>query len=401
MTADLLARYAERFHAAVGGGHHVASPLGAWLLLALCAPAATGAARDELAEVLGTDPATAAATAGALLDHPHPLVAAASAVWHRPAAAGDGLAGWTATLPASTRTGPMPDQAQADAWAREHTFGLIERFPLAVTPEVVLLLASALATKVSWEVPFEVAPAAALGPGSPWAGRLTRVLRTPEQGHWTYVAATKRAGDVIVHVASADPVWSEFTYLGGLHVVSVAAAPDVAPADVLAAAYEIAPIANDQRRAGRRSLYDLPLGDGPLWTIRDEQLVSRDAERCTAVLPSWSAGGEHDLRAPGLGFATAGRVVADMLGLPSLGFEARQAAVAAYSRYGFEAAAVTGFASVTSAPSLRAVRVAELRFGHPYAVVAVATQRDDGPWGGVPVFSAWVSEPDDVPESPA
>jgi hypothetical protein len=48
-------------------------------------------------------------------------------------------------------------------------------------------------------------------------------------------------------------------------------------------------------------------------------------------------------------------------------------------------------------------RDAELRFAHPYAVVAVAGQTSGtgnatkpGPWHGVPVFSAWVSEPDDL-----
>ena len=41
------------------------------------------------------------------------------------------------------------------------------------------------------------------------------------------------------------------------------------------------------------------------------------------------------------------------------------------------------------------LREAELRFGHPYAVVAVATQRGGaapGPWHGLPVFSAWVAD---------
>ena len=37
--ADALTAYAGRFHAAVGPCHHVASPLGAWLLLALVAAA--------------------------------------------------------------------------------------------------------------------------------------------------------------------------------------------------------------------------------------------------------------------------------------------------------------------------------------------------------------------------
>ncbi|MCI4061131.1 hypothetical protein MRQ36_00505 [Micromonospora sp. R77] len=53
-------------------------------------------------------------------------------------------------------------------------------------------------------------------------------------------------------------------------------------------------------------------------------------------------------------------------------------------------------------------RTAELRFGHPYAVVAVATdERRDGAgvWHGVPVFSAWVATPqepsaDDLADPP-
>ena len=73
-----LARYARRFHSAAGRRHHVASPLGAWLLLALCAPAASGAARDVLAGTLGCDVADAADLAAALLAAPHPLVPAAA-----------------------------------------------------------------------------------------------------------------------------------------------------------------------------------------------------------------------------------------------------------------------------------------------------------------------------------
>jgi hypothetical protein len=66
---------------------------------------------------------------------------------------------------------------------------------------------------------------------------------------------------------------------------------------------------------------------------------------------------------------------------------------------------VTAAAVRVSAVSPVRRRVAELRFGHPYAVVAVATdpaaaRRRPGsalsPWHGVPVFSAWVSEPDDA-----
>ncbi len=393
-----VARYAHRLHTSVGDGHHVASPLGAWLLLALVAPAATGTARDGLAEALGTDARTAADAARALLADPHPLVGAATALWQDAALDTPGLAAWRAGLPPSTRTGPLPDQATADAWAREHSLGLIDRFPLDLSPDLVLLLASALATRVSWLDPFEVADAGALGPGSAWSGRLRRVLRTPPHGHRAWIAATGAAGDVAVHAAPARPVEEGGP---GLLVVSVAAAPDVAPGDVLAAAHEQALRAVGGQE-DRRSLYDLPLGDTLLWALREETVHTFAAreERVTAVLPCWSAESRHDLTPAALGFGTAADAVRDLVGAPGLTFDAVQSAAARYGRYGFEAAAVTAFAMVTGLPPERVRRTAELRFAHPYAVVAVATdERPGGPWHGTPVFSAWVTEPDEVPEA--
>ncbi|WP_045742197.1 hypothetical protein [Actinoplanes rectilineatus] len=375
-----LGRYARRLHASAGTGHHVASPLGAWLLLAL-AGRACAEPDPQLTEVLGIDPRRAATIAAELLEQPHPAVAAATAVWHGPSADPDGLAGWRAGLPASTGTGPLPDQAGLDRWARDHTFGLIDRFPLGAGPDVVLMLASALATKVSWEHPFEVAPAAALGAGSPWAGRLDRVLRTPEHGHEAFVTRDADAGELIVHAAaSAD----------GLRVFSVAAGADVPPETVIAAAYRVA------AGAEKVSLFDLPLGEGPLWDLREEREASRSREFHSAVLPCWSATSDLDLTAPGLGFGAASRVLGPLAGTNGEAFDARQSAMARYGRYGFEAAAVTGWATLTMMPPTVVVRRAELRFGHAYAVVAVAAQ--DGPWDGVPVFSAWVSEPASVSE---
>jgi len=187
--AGLVARYARRFHAVIGSGHHVASPLGAWLLLALCAPAASGAERGELVDVLGCEPQEAAATAAGLLETPHPLVAAAAAVWN---AAGKGNEQWLAGLPASVERGPIPSQDGADRWAREHTLGLIEKFPVKITDEIYLLLATALATKVSWDRPFELAPASALGLASPWGQQVEHVLASP-LGHQALVASTAQA----------------------------------------------------------------------------------------------------------------------------------------------------------------------------------------------------------------
>lgn len=411
MTTDIsapVAHYADRLHAMIGDGHHVASPLGAWLLLALAAPAATGRTRTALEEVLGTDVSTAAENARALLAEPHPLVRSATAFWHRPGSGTAGLAGWQATLPGPTATGPLPDQARLDAWAREHTLGLIEAFPLTVTPEVLLILASALATRISWAEPFEVAPADALGSHSAWAGGLSRVLRTPGYGHRCWIADTVWADTVAVHAVPARTADGA----AGLLVVSVAAAPDVPAGYVLAAAHEIATAAartpERELPAQRRSLFRIPLGESPLWTLREEPTYTYAPdgreERVTAVLPCWSAHSRHDLTAPGLGFSAVAGVFGELLDSPGLGFEAAQAAMARYGRYGFEAAAVTAFASAASLPPEGVARIAELRFGHPYAVVAVATDGRagggaPGPWHGVPVFSAWVAAPEELPEA--
>jgi hypothetical protein len=389
-----LAGYARRLHAVAGPRHHVASPLGAWLLLALCAPASTGEIREGLNGVLGCDSADAAELAAGLLAAPHPQVPAAAAVWHRHTS--ETLARWLDGLPPQVETGPLTTQAALDDWARRHTFDLIERFPVTIDPSVCLVIATALATRVSWERPFDLAPASALGPSSPWAGELGQVLRTPEgPGHEQFVAATRAVGDVAVHAALAQ---------GGLLVASVAADPDVPAGDVLAAAYDLAPALATGATVARRSLFDLPLGDGPLWAIGERTAPVKSGaareERCTAVLPAWTAQSEHDLGDPSLGFAAAAHALA-----PGDPWEARQAAMARYSRTGFEAAAVSGLAVAMAmrVPRTGLVRTAELRFSRPYAVVAVTVDSPDrggpGPWHGLPVFSAWVADPEDAGEA--
>jgi len=407
-----LGRYAERLHARAGPGHHVVSPLGAWMVVALCAPVAGDEqARGELAGVLGTDPVPAAAFAARLLAGPHPLVAAGAGVWVRPARETTRIRQWRAGLPAVAGTGDIPTQEETDRWAAERTLGLIERFPIELTSDVVCLLASALASRVSWEVPFDVADAAAPGPG-PWPARLRRVLHPPrgDPRHRQYLAGTDRADTVGVHLAGAR---------GGLLVGSVIAAGQAVPAsDVLAVAEKI--VTAEARQAGsvtRLPLLDLPLGDAPVWSIGEQQADTAAApggreEHVNCVLPAWSAQTDLDLRGDqALGFAAAARGLAEALELGDWRYDARQAAMARYSAVGFEATAVTGLAVAMSAKVSRPGRrrVATVRFAHPFAVVAAAF--DDrqarhaspvpGAWHGLPVFSAWVSEPADADPPPS
>ncbi len=406
-VAACVSGYAARLHASIGDDHHVASPLGAWLLLALAAPAGTGEDLVTLEDVLGCDVSSAAAAAAALLANPHPLVASAAAVW---TAGGTALSAefkrWRDALPAEVTRGALPDQAGLDTWARENTFGLIEKFPVHRTADLYLVLATALATKVSWQVPFELAPAAELGPDSSWSSLVSHVLRAPSvdhrpaPGHTQFIAEAGEAGDVAVHAASAQD---------GLLVVSVAADRAVAAGDVLAAAHRIASALAVGGPVRRRALADLPLGPGPAWVLREER-SSAGRDTYTAVLPAWQARSGLDLRDPVLGFQAAKNALTPG-GDP---WQVRQAAMASYTRYGFEAAAVTGMAVSMAMRVPIPHRVADLRFAHPYAVVAVttdgngatpATATGRSEWHGLPVFSAWVTVPseasDDAPGAEA
>ena len=366
VLADAVAGYASRFHAAVGARHHVASPLGAWLLLALIGDAGA---------TLGMPAPDAARHARALLDDPHPAVAAATAAWTRDAP--DAAATWLAGLPPAVARGPVPTQAVADAWAREHTLGMIDHFPLAIDDEVRCVLANALATRIGWQHPFTTTGSDAFR--SDWRARVHTVLRTPEKGHECAIARHPVAGDVALHRAGAE----------GLAVTSVVAGPDV-PADVvLAAAHDAA-----RGRIERLPLAEVLLGDGPAWTVTES---TGTGDRVSAVLPAWSATSEHDLRGEAFGFAGAAAVLGRLFGAEA--WDAAQAATARYHREGFEAAAVTAVAVRMSFRPPGRRREAELRFDRPYAVVATAT--GTGPWAGLPVFSAWVAEPEEPDPAPS
>ncbi len=376
---ELINRYARRFAALDADGRHgVGSPLGAWLVLALAGPVATGYERPALEDALGTDVATAHDLLAGLLAHPHPAVAAALAAWTHTDY--PGLRDWLAAAPTAVEYGAMPDQAAADAWTRRHTLGLIERFPVDLTGALITLV-STLATKVTWPVPFGVVEGGRL-PG-PWGERLRHVLHAGNGAVWR----TEQAGLVATHTARAD----------GLSVTSVIAEHTVPRADVLAAAHAVATASWAERTQHTVSLFDLPLGTTALWTITETQEPNR-GEHVETVLPAWHAGSRHDLLAvPGLGFDLAARALMGAAGVTGP-VEAVQAATAAYTRTGFEAAAVTVLASPSGAPVAPPpgpYRTAELTYGHPYAVVAT-TDAVDGPWRGLPVFAAWVCEPDDA-----
>lgn len=382
-----VAGYADRMHRAIGGTHHVASPLGAWLVIALASSAVDDSRLDE---VLGCTARDAQDAARELLANPHPVLRLAAAAWH--AVETDALLAWLSGLGPDVEVGPTPTQAQADAWASEHTGALIEKFPVAVDDQTAVVLASAVACAISWRAHFHEAAASELTlPRAAGFDTVQNVLRTPDRVARQLIADSD-IGRLAVHaMPSTDD---------DMLVVSVIADPAVDSADVLARAHDIATsLAREESVAGQRALFDLELGTGHSWTLTEQTTIGRrDEARFASYLPAWSAESEHDLLAmPALGFGEAGAALLALLSPRRYDVDARQVALARYTRTGFEAAAVTAMAlqaAMLAQERKARIRTATVEFTHPYAVVAVA--RGDGAWAGLPLFSAWVARADEV-----
>lgn len=415
--AELVDGYGRRVYGAVLAQHArelVSSPLGVWLLLAACVTGAVGAERAALEEALGCSADEAAELLEAFVSSPPEALKAAIAVWVAVADATAKLAEWVRGLPSAVESGFMPTKQEADAWADRNTLGLIKSFPLEIDAATRIVLASALATKVSWPVPFELVDADEhLGVESPWRGMVKHLLWDPRPQGLAMLVDTKFAGLVAVHQAVAK---EELT------VLSVSAGPSVDREAVMVAAHEIAACARTGAPPSARSLFDLPLGDGHSWTIEEREVRTYEPgqrmERIAgASLPAWNIESKTNLLASPerFGSAPALETMRQLIGpRPDDRPEAIQAAVASFTRYGFEAAAVTAFAidsSARRAPAQRRVeRTAVLRFDHPYAALAIAgravqqpqgtASNHQGLWHGLPLFSAWIHEPQAPDERP-
>jgi hypothetical protein len=410
---ELVGLYSRRVAPAVLSQHQsasVSSALGVWLLLAACASASEGEDRLALEEALGCAADDASELLATFMASPPPALVSAIAVWVGMSDATNELAAWVRGLPGEVESGYMPTQDEADAWARKQTLGLIESFPMDLNAATRVVLASALATKVSWRLPFELVPADQhLGGASPWRETVNQLLWDAAPGGLAMLAHTNAAGLVAVHQARAEE---------DLAVISVSAAPDVARDAVLGAAYEVADFARRDDAPDPVSLFDVPLGAGHSWQIEEREAKTlRPGQRVQRIvgasLPAWHIDSELDLlTSDQFGSQPALETVRKLIGpRPDDRFDAKQTATASFTRYGFKAAAVTAFGIALSArrdPDQPGVeRTAVLRFDHPYAAVAIAgpAVRRPSPgeirrarlgFSGLPLFSAWVHNPSEA-----
>ncbi|WP_199700610.1 serpin family protein [Jiangella rhizosphaerae] len=363
-------------------GAGVLSGAGLWPLLAVLASSADEPGRDELAAAVGLsadesmDAARDVLKALADLDG----VDAALGLWAQQAA--QVRPEWRDTLPSGTfgeLTGDAAvDQPVLDAWARERTHGLIERFPVQAGPELMLTLATALALRTTWQRKFSDEPWQVSG--GVWAGRrLAGLQRT-----------TPDADDLRVADSAAGPLTlTRVAGDNGLDVHLVLGEEGAASGDVLAAAVPL--VAGDAAVTGGAAL--LESGDVARWpgvsTVSAQRpgLVLRTARFTVRSL--------HDLLRQADVFGLRAVSTGDRDHFPAIGpvplrvDQARQAAVAIFSATGFEAAAVTAIGlRAVSMPVYRAQAVA-VSYDRPFGFLAVHRE------SGLVLFAGWVDSPED------
>ena len=194
-----------------GDGDFVLSGAGLWPLLALLASASDEQVRAELARALGRPAEPGQQDALELIDILRTGVSttAALGLWAREGIPLDEQ--WASGLPEGV-VGTLTDQAALDQWASDETSGLIKKFPLEITPDILVVLASALAARVKWRKPFDASPrndrVSWDDPGDPdqqWLSRTTHKLAEAAvlDGAVTRVVV-EGDGDVDVHLLLGD-----------------------------------------------------------------------------------------------------------------------------------------------------------------------------------------------------
>jgi hypothetical protein len=275
-----LYAYSNRFLETMDEGHGIGSPLGAWSLLAMLAHDAPASLRSDLEAVLGCDAEEAFVFVMSLLELQHPAVALAFGAWIHGRAQTPAWTDWQAQLPPVIARGPIPTQASADAWMSEATRGQITRLPLDINPLTAALLASGVAMDGRWETPFKVSAPGELGPHE-FDHDVERVLVRTDMRHAALVR-TATAGIVGALVQVATEAYA---------VISVVPPEGVSRATAIAAAHEVAAMWEEFDHRSNVSLFDLPLGSGPDWSIEETEFEDlfgpTRRERSTVYIPAW------------------------------------------------------------------------------------------------------------------
>jgi serine protease inhibitor len=392
-----------RWAAECDGSSTAFSGAGVWPLLAALAEGSQGPGRAELAGAVGLDAETGLTAATELIS----TVRACSAAWmaiglwvrdHVPL-----NPKWRDGLPPGTVGEFHPDdartQAGLDAWVAEHTHRILDRFPLTVSQDTLLVLASALAVRTKWVEPFSDEPLRI--ENGPWAGRTINALFRRGTGLDDVRLADTPAGPItMLTVAGRDDV----------DVCLVIGEPDRTAGQVLAASIDAltasagAPANPVGAPADPSSIWPgsaLLVGQrGPCLRVTQDESLDK-ADRLIVRTPRFDVNGGHDLleHADIFGLDTVRRlgvagVPADVGHFPGIGpslavGRARQGARATFTAEGFEAAAVTSVDLLAYGLPSNPVRTIWVTIDRPFGFLALHRPT------GLVLVAGWVAEPED------
>ncbi|THV32907.1 serpin family protein [Glycomyces buryatensis] len=361
-----------------------ASALGIWPLLTALASGASGETRNELLAAAGIAPSREVELAEALLNavaHA-PGIRLAIGAWARAAITLDPE--WIEKQPVDSigsLTGDRGiDGPMLDAWASHHTDGLIERMPIELDSDIVLILASALLVRTTWATEFT--EGATHFKTGPWAGeRRYAGLSNTIEGD---VLRVSEYGSVLTVPGSDD-----------IDVLLALGHAEFAPRDVMSVLIDAATDPTWGRSASERQAAKRAPG------VRIETYPSATPQEGPEVRVEtvrFDVSAELDLSedAAALGLVTAmddDRAQFDRLAADDVFVSrAKQACTATFGPKGFESAAVTAMTiDWMGAPQMNHHRVrAVVTFDRPFAFLARHRP------SGLILVAGWVDEPEVV-----
>ena len=256
--------------------------------------------------------------------------------------------------------GTLTDQAALDAWVVERTDGLLRRMPIRLTQDVLLVLASALALKTKWALPFTEYPRG----DRRWLGRTDYDLDS-----------------VRVHETPVGPL-TIVTVVGVGEFDVRLVAGEAGRGAVLGAALELSGdgVSGAELLAGERTAPAL-------------QVIESRSPQPSVILsmPYFEVDAEHDLleHPDVFGLRTAmDNSRGHFPGLSSHPLaidQAKQAVMARFSATGFEAAAVTAMPMAAGSAPMPGGKALLVSLEQPFGFIAVHRPT------GVPVVAGWVN----------
>jgi Serpin (serine protease inhibitor) len=262
--------------------------------------------------------------------------------------------------------GVLSDREALDRWVVAQTGGLLRRMPVELTGETLLVLASALAVRTDWALPFT---------------EYERMVG--DRLVWWLSRADSDLDSVRLHESPAGPLTAiTVRGTGDVDVRLVLGEPEASRSAVLAAALSL----EDSGVGGAELLDGIP--------APAVQVIQSTSPTPTAILatPYFEVDAEHDLLATPevFGLTTAADRGSghfpELSPVPLAVSQAKQAVMARFSGRGFEAAAVTAIAAMPGSAPTPGAKALHIDLTRPFAFIAHHRPTS------IPLVAGWITE---------